>query len=634
VRQARAIILVFVPFVLGFYLSYLFRTITALIADQLASDLALTAADLGLLTSVYFLSFAVMQLPVGVWLDRYGPRRVQSILLGMAALGAALFAVAEQFFVLVLGRALVGLGVAGALMAGLKAIVLWFPKERVALINGWFVTIGGLGAVTATAPAEWLLPLIDWRGLFLGLAPVTALCAVAIIVVVPESPATHKLPAAAQSAGLKAIYSDPRFWRLAPLSAICVGTSWAMPGLWVASWLTDVESLDRDAVVRHLLVMAIALCVGALGLGIAADRLRRRGVSTETILAITTIVFIAAQFALVLRLPLPSYLLWSVVAGVGAATVLSYAILAQYVPKEMTGRANGALNVFHFGMAFIVQWAVGLIVQQWPSQDGHYPAMAYQVALAIILIVQVVALLWFIRPHGLALWRVLKLSIGSRLAATDADRFIPVTTQAKPGRGHNSLAITVHGQITNWRLAALGSALLCGLLSLSLGIQVGRAGAVAHPGEHFGVRGSRPSDSEIAYFLTGFVENIRSLSSDPVVVHRNWRNAYTNVTGPAAQTVDDYAREVRPLAMMGVRTISVEITSVERISNRTFAVRWIETFQANGLRMTTEEFTGVFAIVLAPPNGSEVLIANPHGVQIDAIEWSGRVKLVQRSLSP
>ena len=127
--------------------------------------------------------------------------------------------------------------------------------------------------------------------------------------VVPEA----KPPASgAVSVGLKKVYADPRFWRLAPLSATCIGTAWALQGLWAAQWLTDVDGLDRAEVVQHLFVMAVALSLGAILLGIAADRLRRRGVGPEVLLGLVAAVFIATQFALILRLPLPSYLLWAV----------------------------------------------------------------------------------------------------------------------------------------------------------------------------------------------------------------------------------------------------------------------------------------------------------------------------------
>ena len=124
------ILRVFLPFVIGYYLSYLFRTIQAVMASSLATELGLSAGDLGLLTSVYFLTFAAAQIPIGMLLDRYGPKRVQGTLLVVAALGSALFAASESFSMLLLGRALIGLGVAAALTAGIQALVLWFPKEK------------------------------------------------------------------------------------------------------------------------------------------------------------------------------------------------------------------------------------------------------------------------------------------------------------------------------------------------------------------------------------------------------------------------------------------------------------------------------------------------------------------------
>jgi MFS family permease len=393
--KGSLILRVFLPFVAGYYLAYLFRTINAVMASPLATELGLGAGDLGLLTSVYFLTFAAAQIPIGMLLDRYGPRRVQSILMVVAALGSALFAAAENFSMLLLGRALIGLGVAAALTAGMQALVLWFPRERVPLLNGLMVMLGALGAVTATWPAELLLASIGWRELFGLLAALTAVCAIMVHFVVPEAALVSK----AVSVGLKKVYTDPRFWRLAPLSASCIGTAWALQGLWAAQWLADVDGLDRAGVVQHLFIMAVALSVGAIGLGIAADRLRRRGIGPETLLGLVATIFVAIQLALILRLPLPSYVLWSGVAATGAATVLSYAILADYFPKELTGRANGALNLFHIGAAFAVQYATGLVVQQWIPDAGHYPEVAYQTAFALNVVFEIAAWIWFMMPR-------------------------------------------------------------------------------------------------------------------------------------------------------------------------------------------------------------------------------------------
>src|SRR6202008_1184088 len=164
--KRRMILSVFLPFAAGYYLSFLFRTINASISPVLASDFGLGAAETGLLASVYFLVFAGAQIPVGVLLDRYGPRRVQGVLLVLAVGGATLFGNADSFSELLVGRAMIGLGVAASLMAGLKAIVMWFPRNRVAIVNGGMIMLGSLGAVTATAPTDWLLTWCGWRGLF------------------------------------------------------------------------------------------------------------------------------------------------------------------------------------------------------------------------------------------------------------------------------------------------------------------------------------------------------------------------------------------------------------------------------------------------------------------------------------
>ena len=268
---------VFLPFAAGCYLAFLFRTINALIASPLASEFGLGAGDLGLLTSVYFLVFAAAQIPVGIVLDRDGPRRIQSALLLAISAGSLLFASSDNFWGLLGGRALMGLGVAAALTAGLQALILWFPRERVPFLNGLMIMFGGVGAMTATLPAELLLDSIGWRGLFDLLAALAAACAVLVYVVVPEAASAKPVQREPTLVSLRRIYTDPGFWRLAPLSASSVGTAWALHGLWAAQWFGDVEGLDRAALVQHLFVMAVALSVGALALGVMIDRLRRRG---------------------------------------------------------------------------------------------------------------------------------------------------------------------------------------------------------------------------------------------------------------------------------------------------------------------------------------------------------------------
>jgi MFS family permease len=476
----RIVLLVLLPFVGGYYLSYLYRSINALISEALVAEFALSPGNLGFLTATYFLAFGLIQLPLGVWLDRFGPRRVQAVLLSIAAGGAALFASADGFVALALGRGLIGLGVAGALMAGLKAIVLWFPPERIALANGWFIMLGALGAVTATAPAEIVLAHLGWRGLFAVLASVTAASAIVILLVVPERRQTGAERTSSDTIRIAAIYRDPRFWRLAPLSASCIGSAWALQGLWAAPWLTDVEGLERSVVVTHLFVMALALSASALLLGIGADRLRRRGTPLAATLAVATGAAILAQLSLVLRWPVPVWLPWITIAATGAGTVLSYAILSEMFPKSASGRANGALNLLHVTAAFAIQYAIGLVVQQWPAEAGHYPEAAYQTALGLNLLLQAAAFLWFIRPERKAALRHLP---AHPIHAFAGGLGLAPATALSYARARHAWSLRLaraYAQQRAWRSAALASFAVSLLLAASLGSAVLGTSVAAH----------------------------------------------------------------------------------------------------------------------------------------------------------
>src|SRR5688500_9838527 len=167
---AKTLLVMFSPFSASYFLSFFFRNVNAVISKDLSSEFALSPSDLGFLTSMYLLAFAAFQLPLGVLLDRYGPRRVVATLLCIAAAGALVFGLARDFTTLSIGRALIGLGVSGGLMGAIKAFTLWFPLNRLALLNGLYLAAGGIGGLSATAPAEALVGPLGWRLLFVLLA--------------------------------------------------------------------------------------------------------------------------------------------------------------------------------------------------------------------------------------------------------------------------------------------------------------------------------------------------------------------------------------------------------------------------------------------------------------------------------
>jgi type IV secretion system protein VirB5 len=194
-------------------------------------------------------------------------------------------------------------------------------------------------------------------------------------------------------------------------------------------------------------------------------------------------------------------------------------------------------------------------------------------------------------------------------------------------RVHKSRGRDGHAQSVGWPAAAVGSALLCALLSLSLAAVASRARTIVDPSKEAVISpgAANAFESQIIYFLSRFIESARSLSIDPIVVRRSWQNAYAYVTGRGLEVLTEYGRELAPLAMVGMRTVAVEIISTERISSDSFLIRWSERSFENGLRMHPEHFTGVLTIVFCHPASPEAMIANPLGIYIHAIDWSRKI---------
>ena len=295
---------IFLPLACGYLLSYIFRTINGPLADELIRRFSLDAGSLGLLTSMYFLAFAVSAIPIGVALDALGPRRVQGWLMSVAAVGAIVFALAPTASVLIIGRLLIGLGVAGGLMAGLKAHALWVSPRYLPLANGGLVMFGGLGAIAATLPVGAINAEFGWRGTFVILAAFSTATAIAIFALVPR----HSTAMQCQNwrdapRGFIDAVTDRRFWRFAPLSASVVGTAFAIQGLWAARWLVDIEGYGSDQLLHELLAMGVGLTLGALVIGVATTWLRNRGVGEATVFSGFCITFIVLQVVLLLRSP-------------------------------------------------------------------------------------------------------------------------------------------------------------------------------------------------------------------------------------------------------------------------------------------------------------------------------------------
>ena len=404
---ARLALIVLVPFAAGYFMSYLYRNINAVVGRYLIDELGLSGADIGLLTAAYFLTFAAAQIPIGILLDRFGPRRVNSVLFCVAAAGAVLFSFGHDRNMLMLARVLIGLGVAGALMSSFQAITLWYPKERWALFNSVIMIVGGLGAVAGTGPVEAALTLTDWRGLFLVLAVATIGVAALIFFVVPERARNFRdrtvVPESlgAVIKGVGKVLGHPALWSMAPVIFFCQAANLAILTLWGGLWLRDVAGLDRADSAIFLGLANIGLTAGFVLNAVAGEIAARRKIPLERVITVLTVSFLVAQALIVFRVDPGAAWPWIVFGIFANAAIFCYPLLAGRLPVAYSGRANTSANFIAFSGAFLGQYLIGWVMDFFPRQpNGSYAGAAYDWAFGGILALEILGLLWFLYAYG------------------------------------------------------------------------------------------------------------------------------------------------------------------------------------------------------------------------------------------
>ncbi len=384
------------------------RAMLAVIGPLLALEFSLSASDLGLLAAVLFVAYAGAQLPVGVALDRYGARRVQTALASLSGAAFLLCAVADGVVMLGIGRFLTGIGIAAGLMAMLKANTQWFPKARVAAMTGSGVFIGGMGGMLATLPLQALLPLVGWRGGFVILALMSFAIAVWIWLSVADAPPGHVKP---ETRGLVSevkafgpIFTHPYFVRFVPAIMVMSGLNFVYQGLWAGPWLRDVAGFDAATRAIVLFAYACGMAGGSLGNGQAASFLQARGHSPMLVPCIAMGLQVWLQALLIFHPPMSLWalcLVWFAFAYSGSAGPMGYAAVGQRFTAEFAGRVATAINGSMLVMVFILQYVIGVIIDLWPqTASGGWHATGYAWAMGLTLVLQAFTILWAWRLHA------------------------------------------------------------------------------------------------------------------------------------------------------------------------------------------------------------------------------------------
>jgi predicted MFS family arabinose efflux permease len=360
----RTAVWVFLAFALAYFLSALVRAITATLSPTLSAELALSASDLGLLAAGYFLGFALPQLLLGNWLDRYGPRRVIVGFLTLAAVGCVAFALATSFAGLLAARVLTGMGVAACLMAPLTGFRRWLSPTTLLRVNSWMLMTGSLGMVAATLPVQWLLPVTGWRGLFWALGALLLLAMAVLWWRVPgwTDGARSAFSNTATSIGYRDIARHPFFRQMVPIGFVNYGGMVAVQTLWAGPWLVQVAGYSPERAAFGLFAINLSMLATFWLWGLINPLLVRRGLSAERLIAWGLPISLLVLLAIVALGTGAGWLLWALFCVSSTLVSLAQPAVAQALPPEAAGRALSAYNLVIFAGIFCLQWAIGLTV--------------------------------------------------------------------------------------------------------------------------------------------------------------------------------------------------------------------------------------------------------------------------------
>jgi MFS family permease len=390
ILSRRACIVVFLAF--AYFFSTLIRAITATLSPTLTQEFSLNARDLGLLAGGYFLGFAATQLPLGRWLDRYGPRRVILCFLSVAVLGCLAFAWATSFGGLLLARVLCGVGVSACLMAPLTGYRRWFPMTIQLRANSWMLMTGSMGLVASTLPVQWLMPVVGWRAIFIGLALLVVLAMVMIAWVVPAweseaAPAGEQQPVRDNS--YREVWKHPYFRKMAAVGFVNYGGLLAIQTLWAGPWMMQVSGYSAVQAATGMFWINMAMLCAFWVWGLISPWLTRKGLTVEQMIRYGLplgFIFLALNIAFGRAYPGVSGLLLVLYCLSCTTIALAQPSVGLAFPADLAGRALSAYNLVIFAGVFCMQWGIGLLIDGF-SAFGWPRSSAFQAAMMVFLAV-------------------------------------------------------------------------------------------------------------------------------------------------------------------------------------------------------------------------------------------------------
>jgi MFS family permease len=370
-----------------YIVSQFLRSSVGVIAPNLADEIGLSASDLGLLSSAFFFAFAAAQLPLGVAIDRFGPKSCILACAAFIVVGSVFFALAMSTTGLVFARMLLGLGSASFFMAPLALYARWFAPQRFSTLTGIHLGVGSLGTLLATAPLAFAAAAAGWRAVFFGVAVITIVIAANVGIFVRDDPpgrtASRRNETFRQSvAGVVDAMRIPSVGRLFLVHLSIYSSFLLIVGLWGAPYLTHHYGYDLKGRGELLFVPALMQMFGSFFWG-PMDRVfagHKLPVLLGSAGTLATLVALATFGTI------PEAALWAAFAILGFSSAVTPVLVAHgksLFPAALLGRGITLLNLGTMGGVFLSQLVSGVVIDLFPSENGVYPLEAYRTVFGL-----------------------------------------------------------------------------------------------------------------------------------------------------------------------------------------------------------------------------------------------------------
>ena len=399
--------LIFWILAFGYIMVYFHRLCPAVVAEDMRRDLTAGGGLLGLLGSAYFYPYALMQLPAGLLSDSWGPRKTITLFFCVAFVGSVILGMAPSVYVAILGRTLVGLGVAMLFVPTLKVLAEWFRAKEFAMMTGILMAMGGIGSYSAATPLAYISSWIGWRQSFVLVGIFTLVLGGLVWTLVRDRPADMGWPSPAANSGpaaesidimqgVKMVLSLPRFWPLSSWFFFTCAIFFSFIGLWGGPFLMQLYDLDKAKAGHILSMAAVGMIVGSPILSFLSNNLFKARKPVLILSSVFMFIITGTLYFFTEGIPIP--LLYSICLGIGifcgAIVTIGFTTNKELFPVSIAGTATGLVNFFPFLGGALFQVILGTVLDsQGFTASGGFSPQGFRYSFLVLFFCGLAALI-------------------------------------------------------------------------------------------------------------------------------------------------------------------------------------------------------------------------------------------------